>query len=153
MLQLTTVIAYLLLVGSSCSKAKQTECAEGTDPRTGACVSIADPDAEKIAILQTQLDSQTQRIQQMIKDNQDKQLELLHLRNIISNPDATQSQKDQAIQKLSELGINFGVAAAAKGGEAFLKAVDKWLDDMFPPATTQPTTTQPTTTTPATGGE
>lgn len=145
MLQLTTIIAYLLLVGSSCSKAKQTECAGGTDPRTGACVSIADPEAEKIAVLQTRLEAQTQQIQQMIKDNQDKQTELQRLRNIINNPDATQSQKDQAIQKLGELGINLGISAGAKLGQAGLELLDRWIDEMLEP--------DPATTLPSTGGQ
>ena len=124
MLRRTTVITCLLLLAISCSKAKKADCAEGTDPRTGECVSLGDPNTSRIATLQAQLDAQTQQIRQMMQQDRAKQAEILGLRNTLNNKDATQSQKDEAKQRLAELGIGIGVSAAAKGGQAFLN----WLD-------------------------
>ena len=128
MLRLTTVTTcLLLLVVISCSRAKKAECSEATDPRTGECLSLADPNVSRIATLQAQLEAQTQQIQQMIQQDQAKRAEILRLRNTLNDPNVTESQKDEAKRKLGDLGINVGVAVAAKGGQAFLH----WLDGTY----------------------
>lgn len=143
MLRHITLIAYLSL-GISCSRAKQTECAAGTDPRTGACVAVQNSETARINALQAQLDAQRLQTQQLIQQNQDKQRELQRLRDILNNPNATPSQKEEVIQKLGELGINLGLSAGAKLGQAGLELLDRWLDDMLKP--------NPVTTLPSTGG-
>ncbi len=127
MLRFAVVIACLSL--SSCSKTTKSDtCATGTtDPRTGQCVSSVDPNAASIASMQARLEAQTQQIQLMIQQDQQKQIEIMNLRNILNNPQSTQSQKDAAVQKLGDLGIAVGVHAAAKGGQAVLTWLDKVL--------------------------
>lgn len=141
MLRHITLIAYLSLVGISCSKAKQTECATGIDPRTGACVAAQNSEtAATINMLQEQLDAQTRQTQQLIQQNQDKQEELQRLRQILNNPNATPSQKEQVIEQLGALGIQILVPAGAKVGQAGLEWLDRWLDEVLEP---DPATTPP----------
>ena len=142
MLRLTTVITCLLLVVISCSKAKQAGCAEGegTDPRTGKCLSLADPNASRIATLQARLDAHAKEIQEMIREKKANEEEIAALLGTLDDPEANQSQKDKATEKLGELGIDLAVATAAKGGQAFLK----WFDDVMGNSATPTPTQQPT---------
>lgn len=138
MLRPTVVLTCLILAGSSCSKAKQNECSEGTDPRTGECVSLGGAEAARIATLTAQLDAQTRQIQEMIRRDREKQDIIERQRAILNDPNATQTQKDKAVQALTDLGINLGVKAGEKVGNAALR----WLDGVLglEPAQTQPST-------------
>ena len=111
MLRLT--LACLLLVGSACSKAKKenTACPGGMNPRTGACVAPEDPNAAAMAALRVRLDAQNQQILDMIAQAKDKEAQLRAAQAILNDPNATETQKEQVVRQLSDIGIKVAVEA------------------------------------------
>ena len=123
MLRYVSVLICLLLV-LSCSKRKS--CSEATDPRTGECISAAaEADAAKVASLQAQLEAQTQQIQKMLQEDEDKKAEIRRLRDVLENPNSLEEAKNKAKRELSALGVNFALQAATLGLEEALK----WLNN------------------------
>lgn len=112
----------LLLLGISCSRMKQAQqCSGGTDPNTGQCLTSVDPNAAHIANMQAQIDAQTKMIQDMLRNDQQKQLELMQLRNALDNEKDPKTRTEAVVEKLEEWGlIDLGVQY---GG--------KWLNDLL----------------------
>ena len=131
MLRYTTIISTcLLLLGISCSRAKQAQqCSGGTDPHTGACLAPGDPNTSQVATLQAQLDAQSRQIQEFLRQNREKQAELMRLRAELADANTPQSRKDAILKKLEEAGM---LEAGVQIGVA---AVTRLLDKYLPPAT------------------
>ena len=129
MLRLT--LACLLLVGSACSKAKKenTACPGGMNPRTGACVTVEDPDT---AALRVRLDAQNKQILDLIAQDRAKEAQLRKVQAILNDPNATETQKEKVVRELGDIGIKVAVEAGASVAGALLQGLNEALGTLEP---------------------